>query len=127
MDKEILMKWDEVKDPVVLILTPTLSDGRAGEREKNWQLKVQIKDARVCMGKEGTAPIAPETGYLDSILLKKGWEGQRGVAADALLYAKTAGGKYMQIRLSAYSDRGIERNTGAISVRLNPQGGRVFE
>jgi hypothetical protein len=111
-----------------IILIPTREPLKSNERDYNWKLVVKAKDAQLILGNNEAAPLAPESGYADSIVLQTDVEGQRGNAADALIYLKTNAGKYAELRISAYSDRGSESGiTGMIDVRWNPDGGRAFE
>jgi hypothetical protein len=114
--------------PNKIILIPTREPLKSNEREYNWKLVIKAKDAQLILGNNEAAPLAPESGYADSIVLQTDIEGQRGSAADALMYLKTNVGKYAELRFRAYSDRGVENSaTGYIDIRWNPDGGRAFE
>lgn len=111
-----------------IILIPAREPLKSNERDYNWKLAIKAKDAQLVLGNNEAAPLAPESGYADSIVLQTNVEGQRGNAADALIYLKTNAGKYAELRLNAYSDRGVvDGITGMIDVRWNLDGGRVFE
>ena len=111
-----------------IILIPTREPLKLGERIYNWKLVIRSKESQLILGENRDAPLAPESGYADNIVLEKDIEGQRGSKADALLYLKTNSGKYAEFRISAYSDRGVENSaTGYIDIRWNLDGGRAFE
>lgn len=111
-----------------IILIPTREPLKSNEKEYNWKLVIKSKDGQLILGSNEAAPLAPESGYADSLVLQTNVEGQRGNAADALIYLKTNAGKYAELRINAYSDRGIESSvTGMIDVRWNIDGGRAFE
>lgn len=111
-----------------IILIPTREPLKSNERDYNWKIVIKSKDAQLIVGKNEAAPLAPESGYADSVVLQTNVEGQRGNAADALIYLKTNAGKYAELRINAYSDRGVEDSiTGRIHARWNPDGGRAFE
>jgi hypothetical protein len=111
-----------------ITLVPSLEPHKPGEPDLNWKLILKAKSGRLILGKQGDAPLAPESGYADEVLLQKDFGGQRGSAAEALLYLKTDSGKFAELRITAYSDRGMESSaTGRLSIRWNPTGGRSFE
>ena len=111
-----------------IILIPSIEPQKPGETDLNWKLVLKAKSGQLILGKQGDAPLAPESGYADEVLLQKDFGAQRGSAAEALLYLKTDSGKYAELRITAYSDRGIESSvTGRLSLRWNPTGGRSFE
>ncbi len=124
--KEFEIGSKELSSKIILI--PTCDPLKPGERIHNWKLVLKSKDGQLILGKNGDAPLAPDSGYADSIVLQTDINGQRGNAADALIYLKTNAGKYAELRINAYSDRGVEDSiTGRIHARWNPDGGRVFE
>ncbi len=111
-----------------IILIPSKEPQKPGERGYNWKLILKAKNGQLILGKNGDAPLAPDSGYADEIVLKQnagpGWWGN----ADALLYLKTNSGKYAEIKIIAYADRGMESSaTGRLTLRWNPAGGRAFE
>lgn len=125
LPKEFEIGTKGFSDKIILIPTRELT---SNERDYNWKLVIKAKDAQLILGNNEAAPLAPESGYADSIVLQTNVEGQWGSAADALIYLKTNAGKYAELRISAYSDRGVEDSiTGRIHVRWNPVGGRAFE
>jgi hypothetical protein len=111
----------------VIILTPEIIGQKSNSRDYNWRIKIQIKNAVVVTGKMGDARLAPIDGYLPGIKLESDIEGQWGSEANALLYIKTADNQFGEVIFSAYSDRGATEPTGSLSIRWNPDGGRVFE
>lgn len=111
----------------VMILTPEIIGKKPNPREYDWRIKIQIKNAVVVTGKMGDARLAPIDGYLPEIKLENDIEGQWGSEANALLYVKTADNQFGEVIFSAYSDRGATEPTGSLSIRWNPDGGRVFE
>lgn len=111
-----------------IILIPTREPLKSDERIHNWKLMIKSKDGQLILGKTGDAPLAPVSGYKDSIIIQRDIDGQWGSKADALIYLKADSGKYAEFRISAYSDRGLESSAAAyIDVRWNLDGGRVFE
>lgn len=114
--------------PDKIILIPTRELLKSNGRDYNWKIVMKAKDGQLILGNNEAAPLAPNSGYTDNIVLQNDIEGQRGSKADALLYLKTNSGKYAELRISAYSDRGLEDSAaGYIDIRWNPDGGRVFE
>jgi hypothetical protein len=111
-----------------IILIPTREKPISIEQEYNWKLVIKASDGQLILAKDGDAPLAPDSGYTESIVFQKDIGGQRGSCADARIYLKTNSGKYAELRISAYSDRGLEdSSTGYIDIRWNPDGGRTFE
>jgi hypothetical protein len=111
----------------VMFLTPEIIGQKSNSRDYNWRIKIQIKNALVVSGKMGDARIAPIDGYFPEIKLENDIEGQWGSEANALLYIKTADNQFGEVIFSAYSDRDATEPTGSLSIRWNPDGGRVFE
>lgn len=114
--------------PNKIILIPTRQPLKAGERIHQWKLVIKVTDGQLFKAINDGISVAPESGYLQEIVLEKDKDGQWGSKADALIYLKMNTGLYAEMRLSAYSDRGLENSaTGYVDIRWNPDGGRVFE
>jgi hypothetical protein len=124
-NKEIPISLPERSE--VMVLTPEIIGQKANSQDYDWRIKIQIKNAQLVSGKIGDARLAPIDGYRPEIKLQSDVEGQRGSEANALIYFKTEDNRFGEIRFSAYSDRGSSDNTGNLSIRWNPDGGRVFE
>lgn len=137
LDLSLKFDWDGLSHefgtgpegfPNKIILTPTRQPLRPGERIHDWKLVIKVQDGQIMQGVNDGNSVAPTSGYFDEIVLEKDSQGQRGDTANALIYLKTNSGIYAELRLSAYSDRGIEDSaTGYVDIRWNPDGGRVFE
>lgn len=137
LDLSLKFDWDGLSHefgtgpegfPNKIILTPTRQPVRPGERIHDWKLVIKVQDGQIVQGVNDGNSVAPTSGYFDEIVLEKDSQGQRGDTANALIYLKTNSGIYAELRLSAYSDRGIEDSaTGYVDIRWNPDGGRVFE
>lgn len=84
-----------------IILIPTCELSKSDGRDYNWKLVIKAQNSQLILGKNGAAPLAPDSGYTDTIVLQNDIEGQRGSKADALLYLKTDSGKYAEFRISA--------------------------
>ena len=111
-----------------IILVPLRAAQRPGERGYNWKLILKGKNGQLILGKQGDAPLAPESGYADEVVLKQDAGPSWVSNADALLYLKTNSGKYAEFRITAFTDAGIQDSiTGRLSVRWNTDGGRTFE
>lgn len=110
-----------------MIITPEIGGKKPNARYSDWSIKIQMKGAQLITGKSGDARLAPIDGYLPEINLKNDTEGQWGSEASVLLYIKTVDNQFGEIMFSAYSDRGVSDPTGSLSIRWNPDGGRVFE
>jgi hypothetical protein len=111
-----------------IIFVPTRQPLKQGERIHEWTLMIKAQDGQLILGINDGISLAPKSGYVNEIILERDKNGQWGSEANALIYLKTDHGKYAEIRLSAYSDRGAESSaTGDIEVRWNPDGGRAFE
>jgi hypothetical protein len=126
LPKEFEIGHKELSNKIILV--PTREPSRTDIRDYNWKLIIKVENSQLILGKNGGAPLAPDTGYTDTIVLQNDIEGQRGSKADALLYLKTDSGIYAEFRFSAYSDRDEENSdTGYIDIRWNQDGGRTFE
>jgi hypothetical protein len=111
-----------------IIFVPTRQPLKQGERVHEWTLMIKAQDGQLILGINDGISLAPKSGYVNEIILERDKNGQWGSEANALIYLKTDHGKYAEIRLSAYSDRGAESSaTGDIEVRWNTDGGRAFE
>lgn len=111
-----------------VMIIPTREPQKPGERGYDWKLVLKVKSGQLIQGKNGDAPLAPDSGYSDEIILQQTAGPRWWSNADALLYLKTSTGKYAELRIIAYSDRGVESSvTGRLSIRWNQTGGRSFE
>lgn len=111
----------------VMVLTPEIIGQKQNCQDFDWSIRIQMKNAQLFAGKVGDARLAPVNGYRPDITLRNDVEGRRGSEANALIYFRTEDNRFGEIRFSAYSDRGSSTNTGNLSIRWNPDGGRVFE
>jgi hypothetical protein len=138
LKKEIPLRFDwdgkikEIAIPLprrneAMIITPEIGGKKPNARYSDWSIKIQMKGAQLITGKIGDARLAPIDGYRPEINLINDTDGQWGSEASALLYIKTADNQFGEIMFSAYSDRGASEPTGSLSIRWNPEGGRVFE
>lgn len=126
LPKEFEIGPNEFSSKIILI--PTREPLSSDKRRYNWKIMMKSKDGQLILGENGDAPMAPVSGYADSIVLQTDVNGQRGNVADALIYLKTKAGKHAELKINAYSDRGVEDSiTGRIHIRWNSDGGRVFE
>ena len=112
--------------PESLILTPTRSVTKPGERGYDWNLKIQIEGAQISLGDANQTSIAPSDGYNSMLELSQTAGEQWGSSAEALIYARTSSSSFIQLRMSIDSDPRVN-NTGWISLSFNPAGGIVFE
>lgn len=136
--KEIPLRFDwdgrikEIAIPLpmrneTMTLTPKIGGEKPNARYPDWSIKIQMKGAQLITGKIGDARLAPIDGYLSEVDFKNDTDGQWGSNAIFLLYVKTDDNQFGEIMFSAYSDRGVSDPTGSLSIRWNPDGGRVFE
>ena len=100
LPKEISIAPKGFSDTIVLI--PTREMLKSNERDYNWKIVIKSKEAQLVLGNNEAASLAPESGYADSIVLQSNVDGQRGNAADALIFLKTNAGKYAELRINAY-------------------------
>jgi hypothetical protein len=120
--------WGTKGIPNRIIIIPEREPMKAGERIYNWKITFKMENAKVFLGINNGISLAPESGYVDEIVLEKDVGGQILASAKALIYVKTNDGIYAKVMFSAYSDRSIEdSNTGNAYLKWNPNGGRAIE
>jgi hypothetical protein len=111
----------------MMIITPELRGKSLNARYSDWKIKIEMKNAQLITSRMGEARLAPIDGYLPAINLQNDTDGQWGSNASALIYIKTADNLFGEVIFCAYSDRDSSSSTGSLSIRWNPEGGRVFE
>jgi hypothetical protein len=124
--KEFEIGFEEISEKIILI--PSRELQKSGERGYDWKLSVRVNDGKLILGKPGEAPIAPDSGYSNEIVIREN-AGENWMSnSNCLIYLKTNSGRYAELNLNVYSDRDINDSiTGRIYVRWNVNGGREFE
>jgi hypothetical protein len=124
--KEFEIGTKDIKETLILI--PSRGPERSGVRGFDWKLVLKSKNGQVIAAKMGDAPLAPESGYGEEIVVKDDAGPKWMANADALFYLRSATGKYAELRINAYPMRGSEDGlTAGLSIRWNSTGGRSFE
>jgi hypothetical protein len=110
-----------------LVLVPSRQSNIAGLSNFYWKLIVSVKNGQVARAKAGNALLAPDSDFSDEIVLGDA-ESRSPGAADVVFHVKSNSGKYAELRINAYPERGAEEGmTASLSIRWNPTGGRSFD
>jgi len=111
-----------------LILIPSRGEIPKNINDLKWKLILKAKNGKVIQAVEGEGPLAPSSGYEEEIVLGQEIGPARVGSDTALFYLKTDAGKYAELRITAYPDRGSKAAmTAILSIRWNSSGGRSFD